>query len=126
MVIGLLRGMRRSDSQYLAGTIREAKFTSLGYETRLSSPHPPPLPLAFPRSSHSKTRDPKQENNQGTQGRSHVPQAGPPTLRLHNSDQKRDREKVIDRMRVKIHKNKYKTEAQFYQYNYTQGETENS
>jgi hypothetical protein len=41
MVIGLLRGMRRSDSQYLAGTIREAKFTSLGYETRLSSPHPP-------------------------------------------------------------------------------------
>jgi hypothetical protein len=45
-------------------------------------------PLAFSRSDHLATRDPKQENNQGTLGRSQVPQADLPVIRLHNSDQK--------------------------------------
>jgi hypothetical protein len=48
----------------------------------------PPLALAFSRSDHLATRDPKQENNQGTLGRSQVPQADLPVIRLHNSDQK--------------------------------------
>jgi hypothetical protein len=70
MVMVLLRGMRYSDPQYLAVSVKEAKCTHIGYGTRLSRLHtPPPLPplaLAFPRSSHSATVDSEQENNQET------------------------------------------------------------
>jgi hypothetical protein len=90
MVMDLLRGMRRSGPQYLVGSDREAKCAHLGYKTRLSMLHtldPPPLAaLAFLRSSHSGTPDPKQENNQRTLDRSQVPQVDPPVTRLHNSD----------------------------------------
>jgi hypothetical protein len=59
MVMVLLRGMCRSEPQYLAANIREAKCTRLGYETRLSRLHTldPLLTLAFPRSNHSTTID---------------------------------------------------------------------
>jgi hypothetical protein len=53
----------------------------------------PPLAIAFSRGGHLATRDPKQQNNQGTLGRSQVPQTYPPVTRLHNSDKRRDREK---------------------------------
>jgi hypothetical protein len=39
MVIVLLRGMRRPDPQYLTASVREAKCTHLGYETRLIRLH---------------------------------------------------------------------------------------
>jgi hypothetical protein len=59
MVMVLLRGMRRPDPYYLVASVREAKCTCLGYETRLSKLHTldPPLALAFLRSSHSATTD---------------------------------------------------------------------
>jgi hypothetical protein len=65
MVMELLRVMRHSDHQYLAGSVGEAKCTRLGYGTRLSRLHTldPPLALAFLRDSHSATRDLEQENN---------------------------------------------------------------
>jgi hypothetical protein len=53
----LAQGHVSSGPQYLATSIREAKCTCLGYETRLSRLHilEPPLALAFPRSSHLAT-----------------------------------------------------------------------
>jgi hypothetical protein len=45
---------------------------------------------------------------------------------LHNSDKERDREKATNHMRVKIYKNRHKTEEQLYEYNCTHGKTENS
>jgi hypothetical protein len=73
----LLKGVLHLDPQYLVGSVREVKCARLGCGTRLSrlhtSPPPPPLALAFPWSSHSATRDPKQKNNQMTPGRSQVP-----------------------------------------------------
>jgi hypothetical protein len=67
----LLRVVRHQDPQYLASSVREATCTCLGYRTSLSGLHTldPPLALAFLRGSHSRTRDPKLENNQGTPGR---------------------------------------------------------
>jgi hypothetical protein len=61
MVMDLLRGMRHSDPQYFAANVREVKCTHLEYGTRLSRLHTsdPPLVLAFPRSNHSATLDPK-------------------------------------------------------------------
>jgi hypothetical protein len=107
--------MCRPDPQYSAASVREAKCTCLGYRIRLSKLHTlgPPLALAFPMSSRPATSDPKQENNQGTSDKSHVPQADPSTIGLHNSNQRRDKEKVTNHMRVKICKNRHKTEAQF-------------
>jgi hypothetical protein len=66
MVMVLLKGMCRSDPQYLAISVREAKCTRLGYGTRLSMLHTldPPLALAFLRSSHSAAAYSEQENNQ--------------------------------------------------------------
>jgi hypothetical protein len=86
MVMVLLRGMCRPDPQYLAASVRDAKCTRLGYETRLSRLHTvdPPLALAFLRSSHSATADFEQENNQETPDKLQVPQAGPPVTGLHN------------------------------------------
>jgi hypothetical protein len=86
MIMVLLRGMRRPDPQYLAISVREAKCTRLGYETRLSRLHTlePSLALVFPRSSHSATTDSEQENNQETFDKLQVPQADPPVTRLHN------------------------------------------
>jgi hypothetical protein len=71
MVMDLLRVVRHLYPRYLAGSVREAKCTHLGYGTRLSRLHTldPPLALAFTRGSHSATRDPKQENIQGTPDR---------------------------------------------------------
>jgi hypothetical protein len=69
-------------------SIREAKYACLGYETKLSRLYTmnPPLALAFPRSSHSATSDPEQENNQMTPDKSQVPQANPPATGLYNSN----------------------------------------
>jgi hypothetical protein len=112
------------DPQYSIASVREPKCTRLGYRVRLSRMHTsnPPLALAFPRSNHPATAVPEQENNQGTPDKSQVPQADPPTTRMHNSNQRRDKEKVADHMRVKICKNKHKTEAQFYEHNCIPGE----
>jgi hypothetical protein len=70
--MGLLSGVHRLGPQYLAGSIREVKCARLGYGTRLSRLHTLDLPLAlaFLRSSHLATWHSKQENNQGTPGRS--------------------------------------------------------
>jgi hypothetical protein len=72
MVMNLLRITHRPNPQYLAGSVREIKCTCLGYRTKLSSLHTldRPLALAFSRGGHSATRDPEQENNQETPGRS--------------------------------------------------------
>jgi hypothetical protein len=47
MLIDLFRGMRHSDPHYSAVSVREAKYTRLGYRTRLSRVHtldpPPPI-----------------------------------------------------------------------------------
>jgi hypothetical protein len=69
-------------------SVREAKNTRLGYRTRLSRLYTldPPLALAFLRSSHLATPDPKQENKQGTPDKSQVSQADPPMNRLHKSN----------------------------------------
>jgi hypothetical protein len=92
--------------------VREAKCTRLRYRTKLSRLYTldPPLALAFLRSSHSTTPDPGQENNQRTPDKSHVPQADPPVIGLHNSNQMRDREKVTDHMRDKYAKRDIKLE----------------
>jgi hypothetical protein len=76
------------DPQYLAVSIREEKYTHLGYRSRLSRLYTldPHLALAFPRSSYSATPDPEQENNQGIPDMSQVPQADPLTTGLHNSN----------------------------------------
>jgi hypothetical protein len=68
-------------------SVREAKCTQLGYGTRLYTLDPL-LALAFPRSSHSATPDSEQENNQWTSDKLHVPQADPPVIGLHNSNQR--------------------------------------
>jgi hypothetical protein len=72
-------------------SVREAKYTHLGYGTRLSRLYTldPLLALAFLRSSHSATLDPEQENNQRTPDKSQVPQADPSATGLHNSNQRR-------------------------------------
>jgi hypothetical protein len=64
----LFRGMHRPAPPYSAVSVKEAKYTRLEYMTRLNRLHTldPHLALAFPRSSHSTTLDPKKENNQGT------------------------------------------------------------
>jgi hypothetical protein len=82
MVMDLLRAVRRPDPQYSTDSFRETKCTCLRYGTRLSRLHtldpPHPLALAFPRGSHSVTRDPRQKNNQVTQvGRRYLKQACP-------------------------------------------------
>jgi hypothetical protein len=88
MVMVLLRGMRHSDPQYLATSVREAKCTRLGYGIRLSRLHTldPPLALAYPRSSHSATTDSEQENNQETPDKLQVPQVDLSVTRLHHSN----------------------------------------
>jgi hypothetical protein len=88
MIMVLLRSMRPQDPQYLVVSVRGAKCTHLGYETRLSRLHTldPPLALAFPRSSHSATADSEQENNQETPDKLQVPQVDPPMTGLHNSN----------------------------------------
>jgi hypothetical protein len=77
--MAFFKGMCHPDPQYSAISVREAKYTCLGYKTRLSRLHTldPHLALAFLRSSHSATPDPKQENNQETPDKLQVPQAGP-------------------------------------------------
>jgi hypothetical protein len=49
MVMVLLRSMRRPDPEYLAVGVREAKYTSLGYGTRLSMLHTlnPPISISI-------------------------------------------------------------------------------
>jgi hypothetical protein len=68
MVMALCRGMHRPDPPYSAISVREVKYTRLGYKTNLSRLHTLDLhlALAFLRSSHSAALDPKQENNQET------------------------------------------------------------
>jgi hypothetical protein len=84
MVMVLFRGMCRPDPQYLAVSVREAKWAHLWYGTRLSRIHTldPPLALAFPRSIHSATPDPEQENNQGTSLGANCPVGRRPVLFL--------------------------------------------
>jgi hypothetical protein len=71
------------------------EYAHLGYRTRLSRLHIPNplLAKAFLRGGHLATYYPKKKNNQGTPGRSQVPQADPPAIRLLNTDKRRDREK---------------------------------
>jgi hypothetical protein len=54
MVMAFFRGMCRPDPQYSTVSVREAKYTCLGYRTRLSRLHTldPHLALAFSRTSH--------------------------------------------------------------------------
>jgi hypothetical protein len=49
MVMALFRGMCRPDPQYSAVNVREAKYTRLGYKTRLSGLHTlnPPFSISF-------------------------------------------------------------------------------
>jgi hypothetical protein len=49
MVMALFRGMCHPDSQYSAVSVREAKYTRLGYMTRLSKLHTmdPPFSISF-------------------------------------------------------------------------------
>jgi hypothetical protein len=49
MVMTLFRGMRCPDPQYSTVTVREAKYTRLGYMTRLSTLHTlnPPFSISF-------------------------------------------------------------------------------
>jgi hypothetical protein len=49
MVMALFRGMHRPDPQYSAVSVRETKYTRLGYETRLSRLHTldPPFSISF-------------------------------------------------------------------------------
>jgi hypothetical protein len=72
MVIALFRGMCHSGPVLSCDSVREAKCTCLGYETRLNRLYTldPPLALAFLRSSHSATLDPEKENNQRTPDKS--------------------------------------------------------
>jgi hypothetical protein len=79
--------------------------------TRLSRLHIPDPSLAktFLRGDHLTTRDPMQENKQGTSGRSQVPQADPYVTILHNSDKRRDREKQQTTWGLSRCKNIHKT-----------------
>jgi hypothetical protein len=88
--LALVRGMCHSDLQYSAASVREVKYTRLGYRTRLSRLHTldPPLALTFLRNSHPATSDTEQENNQMTPDKSQVPQADQPMIELHNLDQR--------------------------------------
>jgi hypothetical protein len=70
----------------------------------------PLLALAFSRSSHSATPDPKQKNNQRISDKSQVPQADPLATGLLNLNQRWDKEKVIDHMRDKYAKRDIKLE----------------
>jgi hypothetical protein len=79
MIMILFRGMRRPDLQYLAVSVREVKYTHLGYITRVSRLHT--------LDPHSATPDPEQENNQATLDKSQVTQAGPSVIGLYNSNQ---------------------------------------
>jgi hypothetical protein len=85
---GLVQGHVLPDPQYLAVTIREAKYTCLGYRTRLSRLHSldPPFSICFSKERPFSTPDPKQENDQETLDKSQVPQADPPMIGLHNSN----------------------------------------
>jgi hypothetical protein len=66
MVMDMLRVVHRPDPQYSADSFREAKYSRLGYGTRL------------PRDSHSATQDPRQKNNQVTKvGHRYLKQACP-------------------------------------------------
>jgi hypothetical protein len=82
--------------------------TRLGYGTRLSRLYtldqPPSVALAFSRSSHLATPDHEQKHNQRIPDKSHVPQADPLVIGLHNLNYMHDREKVIDHMRDKYAK----------------------
>jgi hypothetical protein len=68
MVMGLFWGMCHPDPQYSTVSIREAKYTHLGYRIRLSMLHTldPPFSIIFSEERPFNTPDPKQENNQGT------------------------------------------------------------
>jgi hypothetical protein len=80
--------MCHPDPQYLAASVREAKYTRLGHGTRLGKLHTldPPLALAFSRNSHSAIADSEQENNQETLDKLYIPQADSPMTGLHNSN----------------------------------------
>jgi hypothetical protein len=70
MVISLFRGICRPDPQYSIVTVREAKYTRLRYNTKLSRLHtldPPNLALAFLRSGHSTHRTPSKKITKGPQ-----------------------------------------------------------
>jgi hypothetical protein len=50
MIMSLFRGMHHSDPQYSDVSVREIKYTRLGYRTRLSRLHtldPPPFSINF-------------------------------------------------------------------------------
>jgi hypothetical protein len=61
MVMALFRGMCRPDPQYSAISIREVKYTRLGYRIRLSRLHTlnPPFGISFSEERPFNTLDPE-------------------------------------------------------------------
>jgi hypothetical protein len=61
MVMVLFKGMCRPDTQYSAVSIREAKYTCLGYRTNLSRLHilDPPFSINFYEEWPFNTPDPR-------------------------------------------------------------------
>jgi hypothetical protein len=87
MVMALFRGMCCLNPQYSSISIREAKYTCLGYKTRLHTLDPP-FSISFFEERPFNTPDPEQKNNQETLDKSQVPQVDPSTMGLHNSNQR--------------------------------------
>jgi hypothetical protein len=94
--------------------VREAKCTCGGYGTKLSRLYtltpPPPVSISFSEEQPFSNTGLEQENNQRTPDKSQVPQADPPATGLHNSNQRRDMEKVTNYMRDKYVKRDIKLE----------------
>jgi hypothetical protein len=69
MVMVLFRGMCHSDPQYSAVCVREAKYTRLGYKTRLSRLHTldPLFSITFFKEQHSAHRTPSKKITKGPQ-----------------------------------------------------------
>jgi hypothetical protein len=65
MVMALFMGIYRPGPHYSAVSDREAKYTCLGYRTRLSRMHTldPPFSISFSEEQPFSTPDPEQENN---------------------------------------------------------------
>jgi hypothetical protein len=113
MVMALFMGMCRSDPQYSAVNGREAKYTRLGYMTRLSRLHTldPPFSISFSEEQSFSTPDPKQENNQGTPDKVAGTSSIPTCDKFAQLELEARQGKVTDHMRDKYAKNRHKIEA---------------
>jgi hypothetical protein len=88
MVMALFRGMHHPNPQYSAVSVRDAKYTFLGYRNRLSRLHTlyHPFSISFSEEHSFGNIRPEQENNQGTPDKSRVHQADLPMIGLHDSN----------------------------------------